>query len=100
MSFSMKIVVFSYDAGIVTTLSIWYDDCRCPKKGRPYGGSVTKSKKNSQPAMHRRGPEAGALRRENDFHGSGVNRIDSSQFLHSHSILILIIKDRLIKSRF
>jgi hypothetical protein len=44
--------------------------------------------------MHRRGPEAGVLRRENDFHGSGVNRIDSTQFLHSHIILILIIKDR------
>jgi len=63
-------------------------------EGTPRGGSVTKSKKNSLPAVHRRGPEEGSLRRENDFHSSGVNRIDSSQFLHSHIILILIIKDR------
>ena len=31
----MKIVVFRYDAGIVTTLSIWYDDCRRPRRGTP-----------------------------------------------------------------
>ena len=33
--------------------------------------------------MPRRGPEAGILRRENDFHDSGVNRIDSYAFLQS-----------------
>jgi hypothetical protein len=69
----MKIVVFSYDAGIVTPLSVRYDDCRRPRRGFLYGGSLTKIKKNSLPAVPRRGPEAGVLRREDDFHGSGVN---------------------------
>jgi hypothetical protein len=33
---------------------------------------VTKNSKNSLPAVPRRGLEAGILRREDDFHGSGV----------------------------
>jgi hypothetical protein len=47
------------------------------------GGSVTKNSKNSLPAVPRRSPEAGALFIEYDFHGSGVNRIDSCLFLQS-----------------
>jgi len=45
---------------------------------------VTKIQKNSLPGVPRRGPEAGVLRREDDFHASGVNRIDSCLFLQSH----------------
>ena len=52
----MKIVVFRYDAEIVTTLSIGYDECR-----RPRGGLGTKMQKNFLPAVPRRGPEAGVL---------------------------------------
>jgi hypothetical protein len=40
-------------------------------------------KKNSLPAVPRRGPEAVVLRGEYDFHGSGVNRIYSYLFLQS-----------------
>jgi len=31
----MKFVVFRYDAGIVTTLSIGYDEYRRPRRGAP-----------------------------------------------------------------
>jgi hypothetical protein len=79
--FLMKIVLFGCDAGIVPTLSISYDDYRRPKTGRPRGGSATK--KNSLPAVPLRYPEAGVPRMEDDFHGSGVNRIDSCLFLQS-----------------
>ena len=33
--FLMKIVLFSYDAGIAIPLSIRYDECRRPKTGHP-----------------------------------------------------------------
>jgi hypothetical protein len=47
--------------------------------GAPRGESVTKnSKKNSLPAVPRRGPEAGILRIEDDFHdGCELNRFMS-----------------------
>ena len=55
--------------------------------GRPRGGSVTKnSKKNSLPAVPQRDLEAGVLRREDDFHESGVNQIDSCLFLQSSNL--------------
>jgi hypothetical protein len=31
----MKIVVSCFDAGIVITLFIWYDECRRPRRGTP-----------------------------------------------------------------
>ena len=31
----MKIVLFRYDAEIITTLSIRYDKCRHPRRGAP-----------------------------------------------------------------
>ena len=40
--------------------------------------------KNSLPAVPRRSPEAEVLGRDYDFHGSGVNRIDSYLFLLCH----------------
>jgi len=55
----MKIVVSSFDAGIVITLFIWYDECHRPQTGHPLGGSITKT---PLPAVLRRGPEAGVLR--------------------------------------
>ena len=39
-------------------------------------------KNNFLSAVPRRGPKAGVLRIKQDFHGSGVNRIDSCPFLH------------------
>jgi len=33
--FAMKIALFHYGAGIVTPLSIRYDDCRCPRRRAP-----------------------------------------------------------------
>ena len=45
----MKIVVFRCDAGIVTTLSLMYDDCRRPRRGFLCGGSVTKIQKTPSP---------------------------------------------------
>ena len=48
----MTIIVFRYDAGLVSTLSIWYDEYRHPRRGAP---------------------EAVVHRRDYDFHGSGVN---------------------------
>jgi len=50
--FLSKIVAFSFDAGIVSTLFIWCNECRRPKTGRLRGGSVTE---NDSPA--RRAPE-------------------------------------------
>ena len=52
--------------------------------GAPRGGLVTEIQKNSLPGVPRKGPEAGVLRRENNFHDSGVSRIDSCLFLQSH----------------
>jgi hypothetical protein len=31
----MKIIVLRYDAGLVSTLSIWYDECRYPRGDAP-----------------------------------------------------------------
>ena len=47
------------------------------------GGEVTKIQKNFLPAVPRRGPEAEVPRREDDFRGLSVNRIDSCLFLQS-----------------
>ncbi len=58
-AFPVKIIVFSFDAGIVSTLFLWCDECHRPKTGRPCGGLATK--KNSLPAVSWRGPEAGVL---------------------------------------
>jgi len=41
----MKIVVFRYDAEIVTTLFVGYDECRRTRRGFLCGGSVTKMQK-------------------------------------------------------
>ncbi len=51
--------------------------------GAPPRRIVTKIQKNSLPAVPRRGHEAVVLRRENNFHGSGVSRINSCLFLQS-----------------
>ncbi len=61
-SFLMKIVLFRYDAEIIITLSIWYDECRHPRRGAPVADRRLKIQKNSLPAVPRRGPEAGVLR--------------------------------------
>ena len=55
----------------------WYDECRRPKTGHPRGGSATKTKKNPIPPVLRRDFETGIHHRENIFHDSGGNRIDS-----------------------
>jgi hypothetical protein len=48
-------------------------------------------KKYSLPAVRRRGPGAGSFI-EYNFHGSGVNRIDSCLFLQSRYILSLFLQ--------
>ena len=35
LDFLLIIIVFRYDAGIVTPLSIWHDDCRRPRRVAP-----------------------------------------------------------------
>ena len=45
--------------------------------------SNTTIQKKLQPAVPQRGPEAGFHRIHYDFHGSGVNPIDSCLFLQS-----------------
>jgi hypothetical protein len=52
---------------MVATLSLRYDDCRRPSKGRPRGGSVSKFKTTPCPAGPRRGPEEGVYRMEKIF---------------------------------
>jgi hypothetical protein len=69
----MKIVLFRYDAGVDTILSIGYDECPAPDRTPPRRIDDKKFKKNSLPAMPRRGHESEVLRIEYDFHGSGVN---------------------------
>ena len=86
-AFSMKIVVFEYDVEIVTTLSISYDVCRRPRRGAPAADRWLQ--KNSLPAVPRRGPEVGFLHIKDDFHGLGVNRIDSCLFLQSIFFMII-----------
>jgi len=55
-----KIIVFSYDAGTGTLLSIVYDEYRLPETGCPYGGSMTRkfkklfARSTSQEALMRR----------------------------------------------
>ena len=66
----MKIVLFWYDAGIGTSLSIGYKKCRRPENGRPRGGLMTKKLKETCP------PSLGKALRwghqvVNDFHCSG-----------------------------
>jgi hypothetical protein len=48
-------------------------------------------KKYSLMPMPRRGPETGDLRIQDDFHDSGVNRIDSCLFLQNLKITPTII---------
>ena len=75
----MKIIAFSFDAAIVSTLFLWCDECRRPRRGAP--AADWRVKNTLLPAVPRRGPEAGVLRIKDDFHGSGVIRIDSTLFL-------------------
>ena len=56
----MKIVVFSYDAEIITPLFMWYDECRRPRRGTPR--RINTYSKNTLPSVPRRGPEEGVLR--------------------------------------
>ena len=65
--------------------SSMYDDCRRPRRVAPAAESVTNNSKKIMPAVPRRGPEAGFHRIHYDFHGSGVNSIDSCLFLQSKS---------------
>ncbi len=65
--------------------SSMFDNRRRPANGRPRGGSVTNNKK-TLPAVPRRGPEAGFHRIHYDFHGSGVDHIDSCLYLQSRII--------------
>jgi hypothetical protein len=53
LTFPMKIAVFRYDAEIVTTLFMSYDEHRRPRRAPPRGGSMTL--KNSLPAVPRTG---------------------------------------------
>ena len=53
------------------------------------------TKKHPLPAVPRRGHEAGVLRVKYDFHGSGLNRINSSQFLLSRFLNFLCKKGTL-----
>ena len=90
-AFPMKITGFRYNAGIVTTLSISYDECRRPRRGAPAADRWLQ--KNSLPAVPRRGPDAGVHRQWYDFHGSGVSWILSCLFLQSQkkeNLLLLI----------
>jgi hypothetical protein len=66
----MTIVVIRGDFGIVTILSISYDERRRPRWDAPRRINATI---NFLPAVPRRGPEAGVHRIENNFQGLGEN---------------------------
>jgi hypothetical protein len=68
-------MILSHAAGIVTSRSIRYYNFRCPRLGTPQRIGDEKFKKNSLPTMHRRGPEAEVLPRE-QFLWFGGERID------------------------
>jgi hypothetical protein len=65
-AFPMKIIVSGFDAEIVSTLIIWCDECRRSKTGLPVRRINTYSK-IPLPAVPRRCPESGVLRRETIF---------------------------------
>ena len=67
--------------------------------GAPLGGSVTKNSKISVYSVPRRGPDAGVLRREDGFHGTGVNRIDSCLFPQSKKCLFPNFYEYLFQGR-
>ena len=63
-------------------------------EGSPPRRISNKQFKKLLPAVPRRGPEAGFHRIHYDFHGSGMNSIDSCLFLQSriiHSLLKMIV---------
>ena len=58
-AFPMKIVLFRYETGMVTTLSLRYDDCRRLRRDAPAADRWAKFKTTPCPAVPRRGPKAG-----------------------------------------
>ena len=83
----MEIKLFSYDTRFLFATATIYDDYRRPRRVAPRRISNKTIQKNPCP------PCLGeALRREfhrihYDFHGSGVNPLDSCQFLQSTQFL-------------
>ena len=88
-AFPMKIILFRYDAEIVTTLSISYDDCRRPRRGAPAANRWLKIQKNSLPSRASQRPWGWSLSYVEDFHGTDVNRIDSCLVLQNRRNNIL-----------
>jgi len=68
----MKIVVFRYDAGIVTTLSISYDDCRYPRRSAPLADRSLKIQKKLPARCASERPSGKGDPLVDDFHGTGV----------------------------
>jgi hypothetical protein len=84
----VKIELFRYDMRFFSHATM-YDDRRRPANGRPRGGSGTNNFKKNLPAVPRRIPEAGFHRMYYDFHGSGVNHLDSCLLLQNPLICFL-----------
>jgi len=61
LSTSYENRIFRFDAVIVTTIPIRYDEFRHPQRGFLCGGSEIKNSKKSLTAICRRGLEAGTF---------------------------------------
>jgi len=62
----MKIVLFRYDTGIVSTLSLKYDDCRRSRRDAP-AADIGEQIHTPCPATPRRGSDTGVYRMEKIF---------------------------------
>jgi hypothetical protein len=78
----MKIKLFSRTRDFLNTPPFTMITA-APEGSPPRRISNKQFKKNHCPAVPRRGPEAGFNRIHYDFHGSGMNHIDSCPFLQS-----------------
>ena len=62
-AFRMKIVVISFDAGIVNTLFIWCDTCRRPRRDAPAADRKLKIQKNPFPPCLEEALRRGSVRK-------------------------------------
>jgi len=91
--FPVKIVVFSYDGGLLPFYPLVTMIIAAPD-GVPPRRTGNKNSKKTLPAVPLRGPEAGVLRIQEDVHGPGVNRIDSYLFPESRYTTTVIFNNQ------
>ena len=77
LTFPVKIVLFSYDAGRVLRYPSGTMIAAAPDGADPRRTGEQKNLKNPCQKSLKSGPVAGNIRRKYDFYGSGVNWIDA-----------------------